>query len=150
MVTQATVAVTRPSGGGAEQRATIANPLFAYRYTSSILRSQDAAALARAATTLRWPSGGVSSNARASGAMAADYRSRRTNTYQLFMIPSFNAFATDVFRSGSSPASWTSVESIHGEVHVSVGGQGGNMLSVPYSAFDPIFWLHHVSPGPQP
>lgn len=46
-----------------------------------------------------------------------------------------------------------SIEDIHNTVHRMVGGQGqdskgnpriGHMKSVPISAFDPIFWLHHT------
>jgi tyrosinase len=36
----------------------------------------------------------------------------------------------------------TSIEEIHGRIHVDVGGSG-HMGVVPFSAFDPIFWLHH-------
>lgn len=38
---------------------------------------------------------------------------------------------------------WGSLEDIHNAVHDYVGG-GGHMGSVPTSAFDPIFWLHHT------
>lgn len=38
---------------------------------------------------------------------------------------------------------WGSLEDIHNTVHVYAGG-GGHMGSVPTSAFDPIFWLHHT------
>jgi tyrosinase len=34
----------------------------------------------------------------------------------------------------------SALNSVHGSVHVRVGGQ---MASVPYAAFDPIFYLHH-------
>ena len=35
-----------------------------------------------------------------------------------------------------------SLESVHGNYHVFIGGSG-HMSSVPTAAFDPIFWLHH-------
>lgn len=38
--------------------------------------------------------------------------------------------------------SLTSIESIHDQVHVDVGGQG-HMGDPAVAAFDPIFWLHH-------
>lgn len=38
---------------------------------------------------------------------------------------------------------WGSLEDIHNTVHNYAGG-GGHMSSVPTSAFDPIFWLHHT------
>lgn len=37
-----------------------------------------------------------------------------------------------------------SMESIHGTIHDTVGGDG-TMTWLFYSAFDPIFWLHHWS-----
>ncbi|KAK6508807.1 hypothetical protein TWF481_003576 [Arthrobotrys musiformis] len=56
----------------------------------------------------------------------------------------------------SDPARWgafsnrvgnnaASVESIHDGIHVWVGGSLGHMTSVPYSSFDPIFFLHHCN-----
>ena len=42
-----------------------------------------------------------------------------------------------------NPNNYVSLESIHDRVHVFVGGNG-HMSYVPYSAFDPIFWLHHA------
>ena len=36
-----------------------------------------------------------------------------------------------------------SLESIHGTIHDMVGGDG-HMLWLQYSAFDPMFWLHHA------
>lgn len=35
-----------------------------------------------------------------------------------------------------------SMESIHGTIHDTVGGDG-TMTWLFYSAFDPVFWLHH-------
>ncbi|KAF3097979.1 hypothetical protein TWF569_009000 [Orbilia oligospora] len=57
---------------------------------------------------------------------------------------------------GSDPARWgafsnrvgnnaASVESIHDGIHVWVGGLYGHMTSVPYSSFDPVFFLHHTN-----
>ncbi|KAK6535806.1 hypothetical protein TWF281_000057 [Arthrobotrys megalospora] len=58
--------------------------------------------------------------------------------------------------SGGDPARWgafsnrvgnsgASVESIHDGIHVWCGGDLGHMSSVPYSSFDPIFFLHHTN-----
>lgn len=148
VLTQSTIGVTRPSSSGSPASATITNPFFAYRFTSRILRDQniDGDQEGDTAATLRWPnSRGVSQNNRATSAMAAGYRNRRTNTYQLFMIPTFRGFTNNVFVADESPETWTSVEAVHGEVHVSIGGEGGHMLAIGYSAFDPVFWLHHAN-----
>lgn len=39
----------------------------------------------------------------------------------------------------------TNVESIHDGIHVYTGGNLGHMSSVPYSSFDPVFFLHHTN-----
>ena len=38
-----------------------------------------------------------------------------------------------------------SIEGVHGTVHVVVGGDEGHMTYSKYSAFDPIFYLHHAN-----
>jgi tyrosinase len=40
--------------------------------------------------------------------------------------------------------SYDSIESIHNQIHGMVGGSG-HMAYIPFSAFDPIFWLHHCN-----
>lgn len=51
----------------------------------------------------------------------------------------WGAFSNRVGNSGAS------VESIHDGIHVWTGGDLGHMSSVPYSSFDPIFFLHHTN-----
>ncbi|KAI9894687.1 MAG: hypothetical protein M1814_002043 [Vezdaea aestivalis] len=38
-----------------------------------------------------------------------------------------------------------SMEALHNDYHVIVGGAGGHMSNVPIAAFDPIFYLHHAN-----
>jgi tyrosinase len=47
------------------------------------------------------------------------------------------------FASQANPG--LSLEAIHGNVHVAVGGNNGHMTQLGYAAFDPIFWLHHAN-----
>ncbi|PQE08166.1 hypothetical protein CJF31_00008268 [Rutstroemia sp. NJR-2017a BVV2] len=56
----------------------------------------------------------------------------------LMKSETFNNFVT-MASAGSS------IESPHGTVHVYVGGAYGHMSMLSYSAFDPIFWLHHAN-----
>ncbi|KAF3274294.1 hypothetical protein TWF970_008044 [Orbilia oligospora] len=51
----------------------------------------------------------------------------------------WGAFSNRVGNNGAS------VESIHDGIHVWVGGPYGHMTSVPYSSFDPVFFLHHTN-----
>lgn len=60
----------------------------------------------------------------------ADYElSRRRSTFNSFSRTQFNQFSNDI-------------ENVHDTIHGNLGGNG-HMSYVPYSAFDPIFWLHH-------
>ncbi|MCJ1477585.1 hypothetical protein MMC13_006258 [Lambiella insularis] len=50
-------------------------------------------------------------------------------------------FSNTGFYNGTS---YNSLENLHNSIHALVG-MGGHMGYVPYSAFDPIFWLHHTN-----
>lgn len=67
--------------------------------------------------------------------MVATYSTRRSNTFSALTSQSrFNSFSS-------------AIEGVHDNVHVTVGGSNpsGHMIVVTYSAFDPIFWLHHTN-----
>ena len=76
---------------------------------------------------------------------AAINKNREGGTNQIMNMisdPAYNqygAFATDSASSGPSG----SLEGIHGNYHVLIGGPAGHMSRVPVAAFDPMFWLHH-------
>jgi tyrosinase len=53
------------------------------------------------------------------------------------------AFEHDYLPISSEVQGPNNIESIHGTIHSTVGGEEGNFYIVYYSAFDPIFWLHH-------
>ncbi|KAG4435031.1 hypothetical protein IFR05_009487 [Cadophora sp. M221] len=62
-----------------------------------------------------------------------------SGTYYALVKPaSFNEF-------GTTATPGTSIESVHNQVHGCVGLAGGHMSILSYSAFDPIFWLHHTN-----
>lgn len=45
----------------------------------------------------------------------------------------------------SDASKYDSFESVHDNIHVTVGGgNGGQMDLIQVSAFDPVFWLHHT------
>ncbi|KIW32469.1 uncharacterized protein PV07_04014 [Cladophialophora immunda] len=46
---------------------------------------------------------------------------------------------------GGRPASYGSIEALHGNYHTLVGGPNGHMSSPSIAAFDPVFWLHHCN-----
>jgi tyrosinase len=140
--------VTRPGTNGVPTRVEIPNPLYQYRFTNTDLKNQHFEGFWRTAAATRRhppPSGTSSDNNAADLEMRNTYQSRRQNTYNLFSIPSFREFSNTAFSAGGQPNSWTSIESIHNEIHVNIGGDLGHMTLVDYSAFDPIFWLHHCN-----
>jgi tyrosinase len=147
---QPTVQITRPTSSGKAETTTIANPLFQYSFTNADYRARYFVGFqAQTLTTLRNPADvRTSQNTVANANMINTYAARRQNTYNLFSIPTFREFSNTAFTTGGTPNAWTSVESVHNQVHAAVGGSTpgmqGHMSTVDYSSFDPIFWLHHV------
>lgn len=62
-------------------------------------------------------------------------------SYKTLEAFSSNEWHQPVSRSRTSTLG--SVEDLHGSIHFAVGGNMGHMSQLQYSAFDPIFWLHH-------
>ncbi|RKF58319.1 Tyrosinase [Golovinomyces cichoracearum] len=62
-----------------------------------------------------------------------------SNTWRVLVKSSnFNSFS-------STATPGLSLEEIHNNVHSSIGGRYGHMSYLSFSAFDPIFWLHHAN-----
>lgn len=58
------------------------------------------------------------------------------SSYTNYTIVSNEGWAADT-------SQYDSFESIHDNVHAMLGGSSGHMTIVPFSAFDPLFFLHH-------
>jgi len=72
---------------------------------------------------------------------ASSFRSR---LYNLFRNDhNYSSFSNQAWISNANLKGFDSIESLHDQVHGLVG-QGGHMSYIDYSAFDPIFWLHHT------
>ncbi|KAL0630990.1 hypothetical protein Q9L58_010157 [Maublancomyces gigas] len=56
----------------------------------------------------------------------------------------FQYFSNDGWNNNNSPDDYDSLESVHNNIHVLLGGPG-HMSDPGYAAFDPVFWLHHVN-----
>ncbi|KAK7217434.1 hypothetical protein V2G26_005437 [Clonostachys chloroleuca] len=56
----------------------------------------------------------------------------------------FNSFGNKAWAVSQNLSSWDSIEAIHDIIHI-YGGLRGHMTYVPLSAFDPLFFIHHVS-----
>ncbi|POS84167.1 hypothetical protein EPUL_005395 [Erysiphe pulchra] len=62
-----------------------------------------------------------------------------SNTWRVFVkSKNFNTFSTTL-----TPG--LSLEGVHNNVHGSIGGKYGHMAFLAFSAFDPLFWLHHAN-----
>jgi tyrosinase len=57
----------------------------------------------------------------------------------------FAAFSNTRWDQSGNAGTYGSLENIHDNIHGRVGGNGGNMSDLDYSAFDPAFWLHHCT-----
>lgn len=64
-------------------------------------------------------------------------------TYQLIAGQSNYAPFSNTGYSDGRGGLYNSLENMHNAVHALIGN-GGHMSNIPYSAFDPIFWLHHA------
>ena len=63
--------------------------------------------------------------------------------YNLFTnYNNFTQFSNEAWY-GPNVANADSLESIHDAIH-SITGSNGHMTYLDYSAYDPLFWLHHV------
>lgn len=70
--------------------------------------------------------------------------SARDRLYNLFTFyDNFTQFGTESYTFGKNFSNADSMESLHDVIHGLVGS-GGHMTYLDYSAFDPIFWLHHA------
>ncbi|RAL63485.1 hypothetical protein DID88_003905 [Monilinia fructigena] len=142
IVNVATVSIVLPSGATTE----VNNPLFRYNFQNKPLNQQyfppgDSDGMMQQYNwTVRDPDN--------LGNGQSDFDAANQNLENaglgdqvwtaVMKSKTFNNFAT-MASSGSS------IESPHGTVHVLVGGEYGHMSFLSYSAFDPIFWLHHAN-----
>jgi tyrosinase len=68
----------------------------------------------------------------------------RDRLYNLFTFyGNYSEFSTESYTFGTAFKNADSLESIHDVIHGATGS-GGHMTYLDYSAYDPIFWLHHM------
>ncbi|OAT05486.1 polyphenol oxidase, variant [Blastomyces gilchristii SLH14081] len=124
---------------------TVRNPLYDYAINPSAQEGFPIDSLSRYHRTVRNPDEqGVSQVEAIQRTLNANGALIRINTYQLLAgETNYTVFSTDALpdRHGS----FNNLENIHGLIHNSVGGNGGHMTYTPWSAYDPIFWLHHTN-----
>ncbi|KAH8602664.1 hypothetical protein B0O99DRAFT_647536 [Bisporella sp. PMI_857] len=136
---------------GPNGRQLIANPLFTYQFEPLDpiqLPNQPFSIWDR---TLRYPTNQDSSSATSQNNLIEQIlkdpvgsRSFRTRLYNLFSRDhNYTTFSNQAWIPNPNPNGLDSLEALHDQVH-GILGFGGHMSYVDYSAFDPIFFLHHA------
>ncbi|KAI9886218.1 MAG: hypothetical protein M1823_001953 [Watsoniomyces obsoletus] len=123
------------------------NPLYAYRFSQLNTNDLPDPPLSRWITTLRYPTGqgagATSRNNLVEQQLRNNRLSYRDRLYNLFTAYSnYTEFASKAWFPDNG-GNYDSIESVHDQIH-GLTGNGGHMSYVDYSAFDPIFYLHHT------
>ncbi|KAL8909379.1 MAG: hypothetical protein Q9207_000214 [Kuettlingeria erythrocarpa] len=96
-------------------------------------------------STVRYPdAAGQSQPDRANLQLKANGPALHDLTYQLITQQSQYGPFSNIGYSDERGGHYNSIENMHNGIHMLVGN-GGHMSNIPYSSFDPIFWLHHVN-----
>lgn len=92
-------------------------------------------------------------------AMANAYKGLRHSVILLLSDPQYKDYAAFTNHQydpkasqgpSTSQGQYASIEDLHNDVHVYVGGDEGHMAELDYASFDPSFWLHHAYAVPTP
>lgn len=143
LLSQPTVFVNTPNGFKG-----LANPLATYKFhpVPSENEFPQTFPLSKAPRTRRTPDdNGNDQLGQINAAMQANGESLTDKVYFLVARQSnYGPFSNTGFPIELRNGSYDSLESIHNQVHGLVGGNG-HMAYVPFSTFDPLFWLHHCN-----
>ncbi|CAK7214717.1 hypothetical protein SCUCBS95973_002228 [Sporothrix curviconia] len=126
----------------------IANPLYTYLFKPLNVTMFIEPPYDLWLTTVRAPtsqnSTAGSNNTAVSLALNQNFPSIQQRLYNLFSnYQNFSTFSNEAWIPTSSSAKYDSLESLHDTIH-SLAGLQGHMAWIPFSAFDPIFFLHHA------
>jgi tyrosinase len=100
--------------------------------------------------TMRYPTNMNPNAATQEGALIQNVNSYQPQAQQrlynvMTNMNNFSIFGTEAWIQGAGAGSYDSLESIHDQIHATVGGPNyGDMSVIALSAFDPAFWLHHA------
>ncbi|KAI0164959.1 Di-copper centre-containing protein [Xylariaceae sp. FL1272] len=88
----------------------------------------------------------ISDNSAVAKALDAHLPSYQQRLYNLFAnYDNYTTFSNEAWIGSSSNGSFDSIESLHDSIHTIGGGQWGHLAIIAYSAFDPLFFLHHAN-----
>ncbi|KAI4220330.1 MAG: hypothetical protein L6R36_007696 [Xanthoria steineri] len=148
-VNQPTIYIKAPNG-----TINVPNPL--YTYTFHPLPSNDdfppigsppnGPKVWSLQSTVRYPDGNNQSQPDLiNRQLQANGAALQSMTYTLLtQQPDYGPFSNTRYNDGSGVGRYNNIENIHNAIHMLVGN-GGHMSNIPYSSFDPIFWLHHAN-----
>lgn len=142
-VNSPTVVVTMPDGN-----RTIDNPLYSYKFHPLVSTDMFFDPFTSWNETKRYPTGWTSnaiSQDHLIGPVLDNSRvSFMNRLYNLFTFyGNYTQFGTEAWEDGTF-ANADSIESLHDTIH-SLTGNNGHMTFLDYSAYDPLFWLHHTN-----
>ncbi|KAK5114494.1 hypothetical protein LTR62_002429 [Meristemomyces frigidus] len=134
--------VTMPNGTMA-----IANPLYSYEFHPLSVSDFYYSPFAEWNVTMRdpsdWSAAAYPQDNLVGPALDNSRVSFQDRLYNLFTnYNNFSEFGNEAWMS-PSVGNADSLESIHDAIH-SITGSAGHMTYLDYSAFDPLFWLHHA------
>ena len=88
----------------------------------------------------------LQANAEGPGSHCRLHIDLRDWVHRTFHNKVFDKYTTTLVNRGGEPKRGhrMSLESVHNSIHDYTGGDNGNMAWNAVSAFDPIFWIHHV------
>ena len=128
---------------------TIENPLFRYDFHPISVADMAYNPFASWTVTKRyptnWSANALSQNNLVSNLMDQNRPSLADRLYNLFTnYNNFTQFSNEAWEASSGISGADSIESVHDAIH-SITGSNGHMTYLDYSAFDPIFFLHHAN-----
>lgn len=134
-LTSKTVTVPSSSGG----TKSIANPLYSYKYQIFNSAETGDSPWNNMPNTLRYPTSNTDSDVTSmTNQLNSQFRSTQALVYKMLLnCKTFNQMADDS-ASTSNPDCASSLESIHGLIHVAIGGDG-HMSYLDQAGHDPIF-----------
>lgn len=143
--TQPTIDLKLPNG-----TTTIDNPLYSYKFspldTQAMYDSGDRQ-FSVYSETKRYPTDTTANAQSQENGVINNMNNLRPQLrdalYDLFT--NYDNYTVFSNMASYHPDQYQSIETVHGWVHNYVGGKNGHMLAVPFSAFDPLFMLHHTN-----
>ncbi|KAI1147149.1 Di-copper centre-containing protein [Nemania diffusa] len=129
----------------------ISNPLFSFAFKPFNGSIFPDAPYNRWNETKRAPSpntdpNAISNNSFVAASFDSHLPSYQQRLYNLFTnYRNYSHFSNEGWIGSNNNGSFDSIESLHDSVHTIGGGGWGHLAIIAYSAFDPLFFLHHTN-----